>query len=239
LLNRRLKSAQAAILAGFPDMENHLEPVGAAQGRSNTALKRVLDIVFSILLLLILSPLFLIIWVAVRLSSSGPAIFRQARVGKHGRNFIILKFRTMVDNAPDLRNPDNSTFNSDIDPRLTKTGRLLRKTSLDEIPQLFNVIRGDMSLVGPRPELPEGPNTYLPHQFARLTVRPGVTGWAAVNGRNNIPMYARRDMDAWYAENWSLGLDLRIIWRTLAVVFLSRGINSRPSGAGNPDVVAK
>lgn len=194
--------------------------------RRNRAIKRLLDVVLSLLILVLVSPLLVAVWIAIRLTSEGPSVFRQTRVGKDGRDFVILKFRTMITNAPDLRNPDNSTFNSDSDPRLTKVGSLLRRTSLDELPQLINVIRGEMSLVGPRPELPEGPRTYLPHQFARLAVRPGITGWAAVNGRNDIPMHIRRDMDAWYAEHWTLSLDAKILWRTLLVVLLRKGINS-------------
>jgi undecaprenyl phosphate N,N'-diacetylbacillosamine 1-phosphate transferase len=201
----------------------------------NPVLKRALDIGVSLVLLVVSGPLLLALWIAIRLTSAGPSIFRQARVGKNGLQFIILKFRTMIPNAPDLRNPDNSTYNADDDPRLTRVGRLLRRTSLDELPQLINVIRGDMSLVGPRPELPEGPSTYLPHQVARLAVRPGITGWAAVNGRNSVPMHVRRDMDAWYAENWSLALDVRILWQTLRIVVGREGINTaRTDTPANP-----
>src|SRR5579859_5907317 len=142
-------------------------------------IKRLLDVVIAFTLLIALCPVLLAIWMAIRLDSEGPAIFRQKRVGKDGVDFIMLKFRTMCHNAPDLRNPDNSTYSSNADPRLTRLGGMLRRTSLDELPQLVNVLRGEMSLIGPRPELPEGPETYLPHQFARLRVRPGMTGWAA------------------------------------------------------------
>ena len=189
-------------------------------------IKRLLDVGIALTLLIALSPVLMAIWIAIRLDSEGPAIFRQTRVGKDGVDFIMLKFRTMSHNAPDLRNPDNSTYSSDADPRLTRLGGMLRRTSLDELPQLVNVLRGEMSLIGPRPELPEGPKTYLPHQFARLHVRPGMTGWAAVNGRNDIPMHMRRDMDAWYAENWTLRLDAKIFWRTVVVVLLRRGIHA-------------
>jgi len=192
---------------------------------STSIIKRCVDTVMSLVLLIILCPLLLLVWIGVRLDSNGPGIFRQKRVGKDGVEFVILKFRTMIQNAPDLRNPDNSTLSSDHDRRVTKLGRLLRRTSLDELPQLINVLRGEMSLVGPRPELPEGPATYLPHQFARLRVRPGITGWAAVNGRNDLPMHARRDLDAWYAEHWSLWLDAKVLWRTLVVVLLREGVN--------------
>ncbi len=189
-------------------------------------IKRLLDVAIALTLLIALSPVLTAIWIAIRLDSEGPAIFRQKRAGKDGVDFVMLKFRTMFHNAPDLRNPDNSTFSSDADPRLTRLGGVLRRTSVDELPQLVNVLRGEMSLIGPRPELPEGPRTYLPHQFARLRVRPGMTGWAAVNGRNEVPMHMRRDMDAWYAENWTLRLDAQIFWRTLVVVLLRRGIHA-------------
>jgi undecaprenyl phosphate N,N'-diacetylbacillosamine 1-phosphate transferase len=189
-------------------------------------IKRLLDVAIALTLLIALSPVLLAIWMAIRLDSEGPAIFRQKRVGKDGVDFIMLKFRTMLQNAPDLRNPDNSTFSSDADPRVTRLGGMLRRTSLDELPQLINVVRGEMSLIGPRPELPEGQKTYLPHQFSRLTVRPGITGWAAINGRNDLPMPIKRNLDAWYAENWTLGLDAKILWRTISVVLSRRNINS-------------
>jgi undecaprenyl phosphate N,N'-diacetylbacillosamine 1-phosphate transferase len=205
----------------------------------NTTIKRGLDIMLSLVILLIVSPVLLLIWISIRFTSEGPVVFRQARVGKDGLEFIILKFRTMIHNAPDLRNPDNSTFNSDNDPRVTKVGGLLRRTSLDELPQLINVIRGEMSLVGPRPELPDGPKTYLPHQFARLKVRPGMTGWVAVNGRNNTSINKKRDMDAWYAENWTLSLDARILWRTVIVVLCRQGVNGEWDIPWAPSVAKK
>ncbi len=192
----------------------------------NRTAKRGVDLALSLICLAPAVPLMLSIGVLVRLTSKGPAIFRQTRVGKGGKPFLMLKFRTMIVNAPDLRNSDNSTFNSDNDPRLTKAGRFLRETSLDELPQLVNVLRGDMSLVGPRPELPEGPVTYLPHQFARLDVRPGLTGWAAVHGRNNVPMDVRRNLDAWYAQNWTPALDARILWRTVILVLTRHGVHT-------------
>jgi|ERR1039458_1683754 lipopolysaccharide/colanic/teichoic acid biosynthesis glycosyltransferase len=192
----------------------------------DSVLKRCTDIAVSAVLLMAGAPFLLLIALMIRWTSEGPALFRQKRVGKDGRIFTILKFRTMVKNAPDLRNADNSTFNADNDPRVTKVGKFLRKTSCDELPQLVNVLCGEMSLVGPRPELPEGPASYTESQFARLNVRPGMTGLSAVRGRNNIPMGTRRDMDAWYANNWTLLMDVRIIWRTLFVVLLGHGVNA-------------
>ncbi len=193
-------------------------------------LKRCMDVIVSAALLIITAPLLLLIAIAIRLTSEGPALFRQMRVGKDGACFSILKFRTMFQNAPDLRNPDNSTFNSEDDPRVTKIGKLLRKTSCDELPQLVNVLRGEMSLVGPRPELPEGPASYTESQFARLKVRPGITGLAAVHGRNEVPMSIRRDLDAQYAESWTLGLDLKILAKTVVMVAQRRGVNPEVKG---------
>jgi len=191
----------------------------------NSVLKRCIDIAVSAVLLLAGAPFLLLIALTIRWTSEGPALFRQKRVGKDGRIFTILKFRTMVQNAPDLRNADNSTFNADNDPRVTKIGKFLRKTSCDELPQLVNVLCGEMSLVGPRPELPEGPASYTESQFARLKVLPGMTGLAAVRGRNLVPIGTRRDMDAWYAENWTFTMDVGIIWRTILVVLLAHDVN--------------
>jgi lipopolysaccharide/colanic/teichoic acid biosynthesis glycosyltransferase len=197
----------------------------------NHALKRCLDVTVSIVLLAVTLPLLLIIAIMVRLTSPGPALFPQKRVGKGGRLFTIYKFRTMVQSAPDLRNTDNSTFNAESDPRVTRLGKMLRKTSWDELPQLLNVLLGDMSLVGPRPELPDGPSTYTPSQFVRLKVRPGITGLAAVQGRNEVPVSVRRDMDAYYAENWTFWLDLKIVLQTIPMILQSRGINQKAEHA--------
>lgn len=193
------------------------------------ALKRLFDVVVSSVLLLILAPLMLITILLIRITSEGPAVFLQQRVGREGRLFTIFKFRTMRLNAPDLRHEDNSTYNAEDDPRVTKVGKILRKTSADELPQLLNVLYGDMSLVGPRPELPEGPKEYTERQFARLRVRPGMTGLAAIEGRNNLPVCERRDLDAAYATNWSLGLDLQILLRTIPAVLARRGIHRAAS----------
>jgi lipopolysaccharide/colanic/teichoic acid biosynthesis glycosyltransferase len=197
----------------------------------DSVLKRCIDIAVSAVLLLAGAPFLLLIALMIRWTSEGPALFRQKRVGKDGRIFTILKFRTMVQNAPDLRNADNSTFNADNDPRVTKVGKFLRKTSCDELPQLVNVLRGEMSLVGPRPELPEGPGSYTQSQFARLKVRPGITGLAAVHGRNDVPVNVRRDLDAQYAEKWTFLLDLKIMVQTIAIILQRRGVNR--AGTGN------
>jgi lipopolysaccharide/colanic/teichoic acid biosynthesis glycosyltransferase len=195
-----------------------------------SSIKRCLDVVLSAVLLLLTSPVLVLVAIMVKATSKGPVIFRQMRVGKDGNNFMMFKFRTMVYNAPDIRNADNSTFNSKNDARVTRVGKVLRETSCDELPQLVNVLRGEMSIVGPRPELPEGPASYTQAQCARLKVRPGITGLAAVHGRNGVPVTVRRDRDAHYAENWTLMLDLQILAKTVPLVLQRRGINRESSG---------
>ncbi|WP_304529200.1 sugar transferase [Blastococcus sp. Marseille-P5729] len=166
----------------------------------------------------VLSPLFLAIAVAVRLTTGSPVLFRQMRPGLHGRPFQILKFRTMCDAA----DADGQLLSDD--ERLTKFGAWLRSTSLDELPELFNVLRGEMSLVGPRPLLMQYLPLYSEFQARRHEVRPGVTGWAQVNGRNAISWDQKFDLDVWYVDNWSLALDVRILGRTVLKVLQRQGI---------------
>ena len=158
----------------------------------------------------------------------------QERIGWQGRKFRIIKFRSMVRNAPYIRNPDGSAYSSNTDLRVTRLGRILRRTSLDEIPQLWNVLRGEMSLIGPRPELAEGILSYRPADFRRLNVRPGMTGWAVVHGRNDVPISMRRELDTWYADHAGFLLDWKILCKTIATVMVSEGIN-RTGGPPLPD----
>ncbi len=198
------------------------------------AWKRFFDVTVAIVALMVLAPVLGLIAVAVKLSSRGPVLFTQERIGWRGRRFRIVKFRSMVRNAPYLRNPDGSAYSSDTDLRVTRFGRSLRRTSLDELPQLWNVVRGQMSLIGPRPELAEGVRTYRPADFRRLNVRPGMTGWAVVHGRNDLPITRRRDLDTWYADHASFRLDLEILFKTIATVMDRTGIN-RAGVATLPD----
>ena len=161
------------------------------------AWKRFLDVTLAIAALMVLAPMLGSIAVAIKLSSRGPVLFTQERIGWRGRTFRILKFRSMVRNAPYVRNPDGSAYSSDTDLRVTRIGKILRRTSLDELPQLWNVVRGEMSLIGPRPELAEGVRSYRTADFRRLNVRPGMTGWAVVHGRNDVPIPRRRELDTW------------------------------------------
>ncbi len=182
--------------------------------------KRLLDVIISLAGLILLSPLFLIISLLIRLDSKGPIIFGQARLGYDGKTFEIHKFRTMVDGAPNM---GSGLFTNETDPRITKIGSFLRRTSLDELPQLINVLRGDMSLVGPRPPVPYYPYKYEDYpdeQRLRFTVLPGITGYAQVKGRNKINWDQRIELDMQYVENQSLLLDLEIIAETVRNVVL-------------------
>jgi len=185
--------------------------------------KRVFDVVVSAALLLILMPLLAMIAAAVIATMGRPVIFRQERPGLHGRLFVMYKFRTMKNaTGPDGRPlPDRE--------RLTPLGRLLRAASLDELPELFNVLKGDMSLVGPRPLLPHYLPYYSEREQIRHKVRPGITGWAQVCGRNEISWDERLAADVWYVENWSLWLDLKILARTLVVVPCRSGVVIDPA----------
>ena len=191
-------------------------------------IKRATDLAISSLVLALSSPLFLLLLLAVRLDSPSGALFRQARVGRNGKLFTIYKLRTMVANAADLRNPDGSTFNAEDDPRITSVGRFLRRTSLDELPQLVNVLKGDMSLVGPRPDLPDQVRLYPERYRKRLSVRPGITGWAIIHGRNSLPWETRRELDVQYVESYSLWLDCLILLRTVALVLARKGVYIPP-----------
>jgi exopolysaccharide biosynthesis polyprenyl glycosylphosphotransferase len=193
--------------------------------------KRTLDVVGASLGLILFSPLFILVALLVRLTSHGPAFFVQERCGLGGRRFRFYKFRTMVVDAEErkaelqhLNEMSGPAFKIRRDPRITRLGAALRKTSLDEIPQLWNVLKGDMSLVGPRPPLPEEVERYDSRQVQRLAVVPGITGLWQVSGRNALPDFDRWiDLDLEYADGWSFWLDLRILLKTFIVVVLAKG----------------
>lgn len=188
------------------------------------SVKRGLDVTIAGAGLVLLSPLFLAIGVLIRRNLGTPVLFRQQRPGLHGRPITLIKFRTMRDAI----GPDNRPL-PDAE-RLTRLGLILRRTSLDELPELWNVLRGDLSLVGPRPLLMEYLPLYSPEQARRHEVRPGITGWAQVNGRNAISWEEKFVFDVWYVDNWSLALDLKILRMTLQKVVAREGI----AGAGVP-----
>lgn len=187
--------------------------------------KRCLDLLIAVPLVVIGFPIFLAIMIAIKRDSPGPVIFRQQRVGIHGRVFGMYKFRSMVE-VIDHTKFDETQLNvikHPDDVRITKVGRFLRRTSLDELPQLLNVIKGEMSLVGPRPELPARVREYNWWQFKRFEVPQGMTGWWQVNGRANRPMHLNTEDDLYYINNYSLWLDIRILWRTARVVLTGEG----------------
>lgn len=185
-------------------------------------LKRLLDLVASMLIFILLSPVFLVVMVLLSLANKGSPFFIQQRPGKNEKIFNIIKFKTMNDTKDDQGNllPDAQ--------RLTKIGGFIRKTSLDEIPQLINVIKGDMSLIGPRPLLVSYLDLYDEFEKKRHIVRPGITGWAQVNGRNAIDWETKFKLDVYYVENLSLGLDIKILLKTINNVLLSKDISIEP-----------
>lgn len=187
------------------------------------AVKRAFDLVVASLALIICALPMLIIAVAIRRDSPGPALFRQQRVGEGGRLFWMIKFRTMTADAAQQPPLDSGDFKRRDDPRLTRVGRRLRQLSLDELPQLFNVLRGDMSLVGPRPELPWLVDQYADWQRKRFNVPQGMTGWWQINGRSDKPTLAKTRDDLYYIQNYSLLLDLVILWRTIGAVVRRKG----------------
>jgi len=201
-------------------------PSAAVRLRSSGA-KRLLDFCGALVLLLVLSPLLLGLAIAVRVKLGSPVLFRQPRPGRGGRIFTVVKFRSMRDAC----GPDGRPL-ADAE-RLTEFGRRLRASSLDELPELWNVLRGEMSLVGPRPLLVEYLDYYTPEEAKRHNVRPGLTGWAQIHGRNATSWDERLQLDAWYAEHCTLWLDLRILWRTVALVCSRDGI-SAPGEATMP-----
>ena len=197
---------------------------------SSTLVKRTTDVVGATLGLVLLSPLLVTIAVAVRVSSHGPVLFRQTRVGKRGREFRILKFRTMVAQAEEQKsslrelNESEGLFKIEEDPRLTRVGRILRTFSLDELPQLVNVLRGEMSLVGPRPLVCDEDCRVFGWQRRRLEITPGMTGMWQVFGSSRIPLQEMVKIDYLYAANWSLWTDVKILLHTLAHVAGRRGM---------------
>jgi exopolysaccharide biosynthesis polyprenyl glycosylphosphotransferase len=193
-------------------------------------LRRVFDLIGSFALILILSPFMLLIILVIRLDSHGPAIYRQIRCGLNGRKFIFYKFRSMIQGAETKREELDAfnlmtgpVFKMKNDPRVTRVGRFLRKTSLDEIPQLFNVLWGDMSFVGPRPPVPEEVEKYEGWQRRRLSMKPGITGLWQVSGRNQIDFQQWMKVDLEYIDHWSLWLDFKILLKTIPVVLFGKG----------------
>lgn len=180
--------------------------------------KRVFDIVLSILALPFFLLLMIPIAIAIKMDDGGPIFYLSARVGRGGKKFGMYKFRSMRVNAPDIRNEDGGTYNSSDDPRVTKIGKFLRETSLDETPQLLNIIKGDMSIIGPRAGDWESIDTYQDDEKDKMKVRPGLTGYCQAYFRNSATVREKRLKDAWYANNISFSLDVKIFFKTIETV---------------------
>jgi exopolysaccharide biosynthesis polyprenyl glycosylphosphotransferase len=213
-------------VAGLPLLHmDHPEFTGTKQ-----VIKDAFDKIVGLSALALTAPVFLFVTLIIRLDDGGPAFFRQTRVGRDGRDFTVYKFRTMVMDAEKLKTEltasndhDGVLFKMRKDPRITKVGSWLRRWSLDELPQLVNVVRGDMSLVGPRPALPDEAARYGDYVRRRLVVKPGLTGLWQVNGRSDLSWEESVRLDLRYVENWSLVLDLQILWKTLSAVWRGSG----------------
>lgn len=190
-------------------------------------IKRTLDIVISILLL----PLFLLICLVVApfiyIEDNGKIFYNAKRLGKNGKIFKMYKFRTMKMNSEDIRNKDGSTYNGEDDPRVTKIGKILRKTSIDEVPQILNVLKGDMSFIGPRPDLPEHIDVYTNEEKRKISIRPGITGYNQAYYRNSIEWKERIKNDIYYIDNISFIMDIKIIIKTIITVFKHEGVYIR------------
>jgi lipopolysaccharide/colanic/teichoic acid biosynthesis glycosyltransferase len=189
----------------------------------NRAARRALDVVLAAALLAVTAPLQALAALAIRLESRGPVFYRQLRVGLHGQPFELWKLRTMVPGAESM---GAGIYVVEGDARITRVGRLLRRFSFDELPNLVNVLRGEMAIVGPRPTVQEQVDRYTERQRRRLEVKPGITGWAQVNGRTSLPWPERIELDVWYVEHRSLRLDLRILARTARMLATGKGLYS-------------
>lgn len=186
--------------------------------------KRILDIFIALIGLPFFCIIFLVVAPMIYLTDKGPIFYNAPRLGKNKKIFKMYKFRSMKVNAPDLRNEDGSTYNGDDDPRVTRIGRIMRKTSIDEIPQILNILKGDMSLIGPRPDLPDALEIFLPGEERKLSVLPGITGYSQAYHRNLIDLHERFAEDVYYAEHVSFLLDIKIFFLTIKTVLLRKGI---------------
>ena len=184
-------------------------------------IKKLLDLILALILVILLSPLMIIIAIMIKIDSKGPVIFKQIRSGKNNKNFTLYKFRSMIYN--------NNLYDTSVEDQVTKIGRILRKTSLDELPQLFNILKGEMSFIGPRPWIVDYAKYFTKHQMRRLEVLPGITGLAQCSGRNNLGIIERIDIDVEYVENMSLFLDIYIVFKTIKSVLKKEGFSNSKS----------
>lgn len=192
--------------------------------------KRTFDVLCCLLAFPVFCILFVVIAVAIKIEDGGPVFYKAERIGKDSKKLLMYKFRSMKVNAPSIVNADGSTYNSANDSRVTRVGKILRETSLDEVAQILNVIKGDMSLIGPRASEWDALESYQPDELAKMDVRPGITGYTQAYFRNSINVREKRLKDAWYANNYSFALDVKIFFKTIAVVLKRENVytNNEP-----------
>ncbi|MEJ6951748.1 sugar transferase [Natronospora cellulosivora (SeqCode)] len=196
-------------------------------------IKRVLDILLSIFVGIIFLPFFIIIAILVKIEDRGSIFYLGDRIGRNSKKYSMIKFRTMRENAPDIRNEDGSTYNSKTDPRVTKVGKILRETSIDEVPQIINVIKGEMSLLGPRASTWDVLDSYQADEIDKMKVRPGISGYTQAYYRNGLSVKEKRLKDAWYANNISFLLDVKIFFKTILTVIKRESVYTNESSSSN------
>lgn len=187
-------------------------------------IKRLFDIIFSLLLLALILPIILVVGILIKIEDGGPIFYFGERLGRNKKIFKMFKLRSMKVNAPDIRNKDGSTYNAADDPRLTKIGKFIRKTSIDELPQIINILKGDMSFIGPRPDLPEHLYCYEKDEVRKLEVLPGVSGYNQAYHRNAVIWKERLKNDVYYVDHISFIMDLKILFKTIFIITLRRGV---------------
>lgn len=199
--------------------------------------KRILDLILSIIGIVILLPVWIIVPVLIKMDDGGSVFYLSPRIGKNSKKILMYKFRSMKVGSEDIRNADGSTYNSADDPRVTKIGKVLRRTSIDELPQLFNVLKGEMSIVGPRAGTWDMLETYKPDEIDKMKVHPGITGYCQAYYRNSILARDKRIKDAWYANHVSFALDVRILFKTIETVLKKEKIYSNSEQTKTDTVV--
>lgn len=211
-------------------MSNNMKPSGSLLYRF---IKRLFDIVCSVILMIPVGVIIIISTIAIKKEDNGPIFYMANRTGRYGKTFKMYKLRSMKVNAPDIRLADGSTYNGDDDPRVTKFGKFARKTSIDELPQVINILKGDMTFIGPRPDTPIGSAEYTEKEKLILTVRPGVTGYNQAINRNSVLTKEKLKNDIYYVEHLSVFFDIKIIFMTIATVLGHKNINRKNSDINN------
>lgn len=199
-------------------------------------IKRSIDIIMAIIALPFLAIIIVLVGIAIKLDDGGPIFYVSRRIGKNGKIFNMYKFRSMIVNAPNWTNKDGSSYNAEDDERVTRVGKILRKTSIDELPQILNILIGDMSLIGPRPSGALALESFLPDEIAKMKVRPGLTGYTQAYYRNKLSVREKRLMDAWYAENMSFSLDVKIFLKTITTVFKCENVYTNLPGTAKDEL---